>query len=259
MSDYAVSADGLPIYYDVQGEGSPELVFVHGWCCDRSYWQEQTSYFASEYTVVSLDLGGHGDSGLDRDAWTMAAFGQDVVAVVEKLDLRQVVLIGQSMGGTVVVEAAQQISGRVKGIIGVDTFKSLGQVRTREDVDAENEPFRRDFAQATDDFVHSAMFVPTSDAALVDRIAKDMAAAPPRIGLDAGERLDSHDAALQAGLQKLQVPVMLINSDFQATNKAAAELYGITLDLMSGTGHFVMLEDPETFNRLLKNDLQRLP
>ena len=45
------------------------------------------------------------------------------------------------------------------------------------------------------------MFVPTSDAALVDRRAKDMAAAPPQVGMDAGEQLGSHDAELQAGLQ----------------------------------------------------------
>ena len=258
MSDYAVAADGLPIHYELHGEGSPELVFVHGWCCDRGYWREQTDYFASEYTVVCLDLGGHGDSGLGRDAWTMAAFGQDVVAVVEKLNLHQVVLIGHSMGGNVVVEAAQQMPGRVKGVIGVDTFRTLGQVRPRAEVAAGIEPFRRDFTQTTEAFVRAAMFVPSSDVALVERIAKDMAAAPPEVGVSSGEQLDSHDAELQAGIHRLQVPVMLINSDFEVTDTAAAERYGITVDLLSGTGHFVMLEDSDTFNNTLKGALQRL-
>lgn len=257
MSEHAVSADGLLINYELRGEGLPALVFVHGWCCDHSYWQKQIDHFSSQYTVVAIDLGGHGDSGLDRDTWTMAAFGRDVVAVVEKLGLRQVVLIGHSMGGTVVVEAAQQIPGRVKAIIGVDTFKNLGQTRTQAQVEVENAPFRKDFRQATDDFVRTGMFVPTSDAALIDKIAKDMAAAPPQVGFDAGVRLDSHDAELQKGLQKLQVPIMSINSDYQPTDDAA-ERYGISIELMSGTGHFVMLEDPETFNLVLENVLQRL-
>ena len=50
---------------------------------------------------------------------------------------------------------------------------------------------------------------------------------------------------------------MLINSDFQPTDSAAAERYGITTELMSGAGHFVMLEDSETFNRVLENALNR--
>lgn len=257
MSDVAMSADGLPIHFDVHGDGSPEVVLVHGWGCDRRHWQQSFEHFAAQRTVVSLDLGGHGESGLDRDAWTMSAFGQDVVAVVEKLDLRRAVLVGHSMGGAVVVEAALRVPERLLGIIGVDTFKSLDRVLTRAEVEGGMEPFRQNFARATDDFVRSEMFLPTSDAALVDRVAAAMSAAPPRIGLDSGEQFDGHGADLQTGLKNLQVPAMLINSDFQPTDTAAAERYGIRVELMSGTGHFPMLEDPATFNGLLENALQR--
>ena len=89
MRDTAISADGLLIHYEVEGEGMPALVFIHGWSCDHSYWQKQMEYFAPRYTVAAIDLGGHGNSGLNRDAWTTPAFGEDVVAVVEKLRLTQ--------------------------------------------------------------------------------------------------------------------------------------------------------------------------
>ena len=98
QSHIAISVDGVPIHYDVQGNGATALVFVHGWCCDRHYWDRQVSHFP-HYTVATLDLAGHGESGRDRTRWTMPAFGQDVVAVVEQLGLEQVVLIGHSMGG----------------------------------------------------------------------------------------------------------------------------------------------------------------
>jgi len=71
--------------HEVRGEGEPALVFIHGWCCDRTYWEAQLPYFAQKYKVVTIDLAGHGESGLDRKAWTMKAFGEDVAAVVEKL------------------------------------------------------------------------------------------------------------------------------------------------------------------------------
>jgi pimeloyl-ACP methyl ester carboxylesterase len=52
----AVSADGVPIHYEIHGSGSPALVFVHGWCCDRRCWDGQVQAFALRHTVIALDL-----------------------------------------------------------------------------------------------------------------------------------------------------------------------------------------------------------
>jgi pimeloyl-ACP methyl ester carboxylesterase len=84
------SWDNVAISYDVQGEGEPALVFVHGWSCDKSYWRLQVPYFAKRHKVVTIDLGGHGESGIGRETWTMEAFGKDVAAVVEELELGRV-------------------------------------------------------------------------------------------------------------------------------------------------------------------------
>lgn len=58
QSRVATSADGIPIHYDVQGNGAAALVFVHGWCCNRRYWDRHRGHFAPYYTVVALDLAG---------------------------------------------------------------------------------------------------------------------------------------------------------------------------------------------------------
>ena len=99
----AISFDGIPISYRVHGNGSPALIFIHGWSCDQSYWDKQVPYFARKYKVVKIDLVGHGDSGLGRKNWTIIAFAEDVAAVVNKLDLDQCVLVGHSMGGPVIL------------------------------------------------------------------------------------------------------------------------------------------------------------
>ena len=83
MKRVTTSTDGIPLSYEVHGTGLPALVFVHGWSCDRTYWSKQLDHFAQKYQVVALDLAGHGESGFGREAWTMSAFGSDVVAVVE--------------------------------------------------------------------------------------------------------------------------------------------------------------------------------
>ena len=56
QSHVAHSIDGTPIQYEVHGTGATALVLVHGWCCDRHYWDQQVAHFAPHYTVVLLDL-----------------------------------------------------------------------------------------------------------------------------------------------------------------------------------------------------------
>src|SRR5262245_20454415 len=117
---FVTSPDSIQIAYEVHGNGTPALIFVHGWSCDRSYWQGQLEPFSRNFKVVAIDLAGHGESGLSRKSWTIEAFGADVAAVVKKLNLQRVVLIGHSMGSNVIAEAARQLPGRVAGLVLVD-------------------------------------------------------------------------------------------------------------------------------------------
>lgn len=64
----------------------------------------------------------------------MPAFGQDVLAVVEQLGLSQVVLIGHSMGGMVIVEAARHLPDVVIGLVGADTWHDVEHARTPSQV-----------------------------------------------------------------------------------------------------------------------------
>jgi pimeloyl-ACP methyl ester carboxylesterase len=91
------SFDGVPISYEVHGSGKPALVFVHGWSCDRSYWDAQRIPLSNHYQIVTVDLAGHGQSGMGREEWTIASYGEDVAAVVKELDLENAILIGHSM------------------------------------------------------------------------------------------------------------------------------------------------------------------
>jgi len=119
------SADNVAISYLVQGRGKPTLVFVHGSCCNKSFWKFQVPHFAKQYKVVTIDLAGHGDSGPGRKNYTIEAFGDDVVAVVEKLQSDEVILVGHSLGGPVIIEAARRIPGIVIGCVAVDTLHDI--------------------------------------------------------------------------------------------------------------------------------------
>jgi len=247
----AASADGLSIYFTAQGDGQPALVFVHGWSCDGSYWSDQLAHFAKKYRVVAVDLAGHGQSGLERQQWTMAAFAQDVKAVVEKLGLERIVLIGHSMGGPVAVETARLMPARVVGVIGIDTLQDMGLTMPPQQREAFVAPMRDNFSEAARNFVRQ-MFTEDADSNLVTRVAADMSSAPPEIAVPAFEEVLQHD--LRPALQEVKVPIHCINNDFWPTNtegnKALAASYELTV--MSNSGHFPFLERPEEFNRLLE-------
>lgn len=253
--DSVVSEDSVTIYYDVRGEGDKSLVFVHGWSCDRSYWQEQADEFAKTYRVVTVDLGGHGQSGLGRDDWTIPAFGADVAAVVDKLQLNSVILIGHSMGGPTIIEAARRIGDRVVALVGVDTYQDFEHTYTEQEIDGFLTPFQADFVTSTDQLVRS-MFPESADSMLVDRVAGDMSSAPTDVAISAIGNLLKWDDIEALGV--VRVPIRSINSDLWPTNiegnSNVAESFGI--ELMPGTSHFLHMEDPDSFNMLLHKTLE---
>jgi len=251
------SADGVSIRYEVVGEGSPPIVFVHGWSCDRSYWREQVPHFAKSHRVVTIDLGGHGESGTGREEWTMTAFGADVKAVLEAADLRGAVLVGHSMGGPVILEAAKLAPGRVAALVPVDTLQSVDDPLSAEQIDAHAAELRSDFSATTDRFVRG-MFTPRSDPALVDRIAEDLSAAPPEVGISALVYTFRYDAA--AALGALDLPVRIINADKWPTDLEALRRHDpdVELAVMPAVGHFLMAEEPEEFNRWLERAVREL-
>ena len=241
--------DGVSIAYTVSGTGSPALVFIHGWMCDQTYWADQAATFSETHTVVTIDLAGHGESGVERESWPLMAFGADVEAVVEALDLDRVILIGHSMGGPVVLEAARLMPERVIGVVGVDTLQDADFKYDPEQVAPFLAPFENDFSGTCRGLVAS-MFQEEADPALVERIAADMSAGPPEIGIALLRGYIDFDAAAAFTAVPAAIPIRCINSTMYAANVEGNRVYHEDFDVvtMDGVGHFLMIERPQDFN-----------
>lgn len=255
MAEIVASADGVPVAFEAHGAGSPALVFVHGWSCDRSYWEGQLEPFSRDFRLVAVDLAGHGESGLGRETWTIEAFGGDVAAVVEALGLERTILIGHSMGGDAIVEATRRLPGRVDGLVWIDVYKRLGTQCTPEQLEAMMAPLRADFEKGARTFVRG-MFPSSADPSLVERVVADMSAAPPAVALEAVRSAWTYDPTV--ALMQLNLPVVAINPDDRPTDLESMENHGVEVVLMSGVGHFLMMEDPEGFNPLLRDVIEKL-
>ena len=91
--------DGTDIFFKDWGKGQP-IVFSHGWPLSADAWDEQLFYFASHgYRAIAHDRRGHGRSTQSWSGNDIDTYADDLATVLEKLELRDAVLVGHSTGG----------------------------------------------------------------------------------------------------------------------------------------------------------------
>ena len=230
----AVSKDGVYVRFDVQGQGNPVLVFVHGWGSERSRWEGQVAHFSEEYRVVTMDLPGFGESGNDRENWTMDVYGADVISVLKRLNIKEAVLVGHSMGAYAVLEAARIAPERIIGLVPVDMLQNVEETYAPEALEERLGQFQA--------YVESPeVTVPT--IGWMECIRDAMA----------------YRERLADVLKQIPVPIHCINSDQRPTDVAIARKYAVSFDadIVEGVGHAVMIDAPEMFSRILEEIIQK--
>src|SRR5512143_1508564 len=91
--------DGTQIYYKDWGSGQP-VVFSHGWPLSADAWEDQMVFLGARgYRCIAHDRRGHGRSSQPWTGYEMDTFADDLAALVEKLDLKNAIHVGHSMGG----------------------------------------------------------------------------------------------------------------------------------------------------------------
>ena len=254
-----MSPDNVHIEYQVFGQGDTAVILIHGWACDANYWNMQFDALKAHYTVVAMNLAGHGGSSANRSDWSIANYAADVAAVAREIPNARIVLVGHSMGATVALAAAPLIGPRVAGIVAVDALRSVGlPPQSAREIEKHIAPFRADFVGETRKLVTGSLFPHGADRVLVQKVAYDMSLEPPAVAIPSMQALLSVD--LTPLLAAIHVPVYAINSDLAPTDAARIRksLPDFTLDVMPHTGDFPMLEDPVRFNALLLKDLEAI-
>jgi pimeloyl-ACP methyl ester carboxylesterase len=259
LPQLATTPDNVHIDYRVWGKGEPAVVLIHGWACDSNYWHAQVDALKSRYTVVTVNLAGHGGSEANRTDWSIGNYGEDVATVVRQLRNHQIVLVGHSMGADVALEASRRIGDRVIGIIAVDSLKSIGLPPMRpKEIERQLAPFRENFIEATRNYVTGQLFEKGANPTLVQKVAYDMSLEPPAVGIPSLQSLLAMDFTTL--LPDVHVPVVAINSDLTPTDEARIRKFlpGFKVDVLDHTGHFLMMQAPQRFNPVLLKDIDSL-
>lgn len=127
--------DGARIAIRRSGTGPP-VVLVHGLTGNRDDWGPVARrLIADGFEAIAVELRGHGDSSRGRDGYGPRRLAADIAQVLSALDLREVILVGHSMGGmaakTLVLEHPELAAERVRKLGIVASTATLQQLRTR--------------------------------------------------------------------------------------------------------------------------------
>lgn len=245
----AASVKDIAIHSTVQGEG-PTIIFVHGWTCDSRSWREQTPAFIGDYRVVTIDLPGHGASQepASVEDYSMELFADAVEAVRSELSANKIVLVGHSMGAAVIRAYALKYPDHVAGLVAVD-----GHLEQRgwTKIEPSTEPVTR----ATRAAFIEAMFVDGTAEPLRQDIRAMMMGASAMTAQGAFNAMASPD---NQSTQIIKAPALTVwaNNTRQDPDFDTREFIPDWNETrLPDTGHFLMMEQPDEFNAILREFL----
>jgi 3-oxoadipate enol-lactonase len=257
-----MTVNDLGIGYTEKGRGVP-LLFVHGFPLSRGAWQKQIDEFRSPYRVIAPDLRGFGESQAGTGPVTMAQYADDLHAMLQQLATGPVVLIGHSMGGYVSFAFLRQYPKMVRGLVLVGTKAgkdapeaAAGRRATAEKVQAKG-------VEVVIETMAPKMLAPENqDRTMLEQVRGLMVSSKPAgvIGalLGMAERPDA-----TGELARISVPTLVVTGADDVlipateSEKLAQAIPGSQLNIIPAAGHLVAFEQPNEFNRVLDEWMDR--
>jgi len=254
------------IHYEVTGSG-PVLLFAHGLGGNHMSWWQQVAHFAPRYACVTFVHRGFAPSSAIAGGPDPADYVDDVAALIEHLELPDIRIVAQSMGGWSGVEYALRRTGKLRALVLASTTGTIDPKRMREPERSRLEGWTRDSAEARAVLVKRGIHVAAGAR---------MAAEQPALHLlyrhidDMNAHLDKEAirARLGAGrtrapeeLAGADCPILFISGDEDiviapfAADAIAAVVPGARVAHIADAGHSPYFERAAVFNRLTEEFL----
>lgn len=109
--------NGVKLAYYVYGEGQPTLVFLVAWIWTAEFWQPQVNYFSQNFKMVTIDMRGTGESDKPAGDYTLDLYADDLDSIIEELEEKNVVLIGESVGASIAIKYVTKYPGKVSKLV----------------------------------------------------------------------------------------------------------------------------------------------
>jgi pimeloyl-ACP methyl ester carboxylesterase len=260
-TSHFVEANGVALHYlDYGVAGRRPMLCVHGAAAHAHWFDFAAPGLRVNHHVRSLDLRGHGDSAwAEQHTYSFRTYAADLDALVGKLDLRDFVLVGHSMGGMVSLLYTATYPGRVARLIVVDSIMLMPMARI-EQMRAFGQRPASSYATQEELVARYRLSPPETHIAAPDVIHR-MALHSGRRGDDGrwrhkADRRVYANSQQQAGLplwEKVKVPALVIRGE-RSTRFGPEELARIRASApqvqmaeISASNHHIMLDNPLEF------------
>jgi pimeloyl-ACP methyl ester carboxylesterase len=251
--------DGNKIHYLSFGEGDEAAVFIHGWTCDATFWKMQAPVYEKRRSLL-IDLPGHGLSDKPEIAYTMELFARAVDAVMTDAKVRKATLIGHSMGTPVAVQFLRLHPEKVVGLVIVDGLvpqppkDDSGRDKARFEQMAKT--FRAPDYETAAARMLDFMFTKQTPPALREEIRTKMLSAPQYVMASAMEGMGAMQPVTESW-PELPAEAMMVKrgSAAQYQDFLKTHFHLVSYREFEGAGHFLMMEQPDTFNEMLREFL----
>lgn len=260
----SIIRNGVAISCQSCGNGDTTLLFVHGWCINKTYWDLQVKHFCPQYQVVTVDLPGFGESGKNRTNWNFDEYAADIKLLIDSLKLKNVVLIGHSMSGDLVLKADNLYPASLIGLVGIDNLHEPGSPmneKQQKDTDDFFKMLSAHFDSTVSIYMRASLFQPSTDSIIVNRVMNDVFTSDSSISTQVLRSLVEVSQQEKQLMQGLHHRLYLLNSDVQPVKADSLNKYcakGFELVTVPGTGHYPMIEKSTEFNTALKLILQKI-
>jgi pimeloyl-ACP methyl ester carboxylesterase len=263
-----IEANGLELHYlDYGTEGRTPMLCLHGGAVTAHWFDFVAGGFIDDYHVRALDQRGHGDSArADPPDYRYASYASDIAEVVEKLDLRNFVLMGHSMGGLVSLVYAGAYPGRVKKLVIIDStlraaperVSNLHEIGNREGSNyATNEEFIERFRVRPE----GTQAKPEIIRYLAERGGRQGPDGRWRHKFDRNVYSKRELMDIPPLWDRIHIPVLLVKGGL--SNRITPEIYSdikarapqVVLAEVSNSEHHVTLDNPREFVEVVRKFL----
>ncbi len=244
------------LFVEDGGSGGLPVIFVHGLGGDHEVWRAELDHIRRTHRALAVDLRGFGRSACPADGnYGIEAMAGDVLLVARTLGLKRYVLVGHSMGGAVAIAAAAQDPESVAGLVLADPVGDATKTPAPD-----RESFRRyfdgpDYAQHAEAFLGDVLT--NAKPGTRAQVRKTFLASSPEAVSQCVHAICGYPTARE--LERYPGPVLdIITDDNEAAWSLQNLVKGLPVVRMPGLSHWIMLDDPETFARLVDGFLDKL-
>ncbi|MFX0168551.1 MAG: alpha/beta fold hydrolase [Candidatus Hodarchaeota archaeon] len=240
--------DNRQLYFKVQGEKGPRLILIHSSLSSHIEWKYQGP-IADHAVLTFLDLPGHGESDPLPVPVTIVDFVAVLSLFLRSNNLVPAIIVGHSIGGAIALQLALDYHQLVNGLILIGTGAKLGVFP------AILEGLKTHYEKAIELTLGQLMFGKNADPNLVKHAKEEALRCPKSVGL--ADFLACNTFDVRTRLHEIKVPTLIIVGDEDKltppkwSHYLKDQISGSRLEVIPGSGHFVMQEQPEAVNHAI--------